>query len=581
MAGRGWTLAGAALPALLAGCAPDRFAAPAVDHPAGASLTAEICQSLADNAKVSWPEAGTRVISAQWRPAGPAPSPPGMPPGAFPAVELPEHCDITGIMRERTGVDGQPYAIKFHLRLPAEWNQRLYFQGGGGTNGELGDAIGLQLGTFTAALAEGFAVLSHDSGHDNAINSVPERGGPTAFGFDPQARADYGGASLEPATLAARALMRAAYGSQPRYSYFVGCSKGGQEGMALAQRHPGLFDGIIAAAPGFSLPRAAIAEAWDTLAFAAVPQAEGKPVTLASLAASFSDADLMLVRESVLEACDADDGAADGIVGGFRSCTSEKVLPRLSSRQCRAGKQEGCLSSAQIAALEQVHRGPSTSTGERIYPGFPWDAGWVGGGWRSWKIGAADGSVPSINVAMGAPALATIFSTPPREPGRGAEDYLRLMLAYDFDRDSGAIDAVQAPFTRSAWADISARSSDLAAFRRAGGRMIVPHGVSDPVFSVTDTIDWWEEVDEASGGNAADFARVFPVPGMAHCMGGPATDRFDAFGALVRWVEQGIAPEHLDAQAGPGSPWPGRERPVCRYPMIAQSDADGEGFRCR
>jgi len=114
---------------------------------------------------------------------------------------------MTGIMQERTGVDGQRYAIRFRLRLPDVWNGRFFMQGGGGTNGELGDAIGRLQGGPPPALTQGYAVLSQDSGHDNATNTVPAKGGASAFGFDPKARADYGGDSLEATTLAAKAVV--------------------------------------------------------------------------------------------------------------------------------------------------------------------------------------------------------------------------------------------------------------------------------------------------------------------------------------------------------------------------------------
>jgi len=530
---------------------------------------------------VPWPDASTRLVGVSHHDAGPAPSPPGPPGASMPAVTLPAHCEVTGIMQERTGVDGQQYAIRLHLRLPDQWNGRFFMQGGGGTNGELGDAIGRLSGGAAPALAQGYAVLSQDSGHDNAINTVPERGGQSAFGFDPKARADYGGDSLEASTLAAKALIQTYYGDSPHHSYFVGCSKGGQEGMALAQQYPDLFDGIVASAPGFALPRAAVAEAWNTKAFASVPRSRGEPVTIPSLAASFSMADLGLVRDAVLKACDADDGLADGLVSAFRQCTSEKVLPQLKARQCSAGKADGCLSVAQISALESVHAGPRTSGGAQIYPGFPWDAGWSDIGWRIWMIGTPDGSVPAINVAMGGPSLAAVFTSPPRAFANPAA-VLDYMLGFDFDRDTNAVDAVVPPFTRSAWQDISARSSNLDAFRQRGGKLIVPHGVSDPVFSINDTIAWWEDVNARYSGKAAETTRVFPVPGMGHCQGGPATDQFDAFSAIVRWVEQGEAPNSLKSTAGPNSPWPGRTRPLCPYPLVARPvDGKDSEFECR
>ena len=133
---------------------------------------------------------------------------------------------------------------------------------------------------------------------------------------------------------------------------------------------------------------------------------------------------------------------------------------------------------------------------------------------------------------------------------------------------------------------IYAGSTDLAAFRKRGGKLVIAHGVSDPIFSVNDTIKWWNALNAANGGAAADFARVFPVPGMQHCAGGPATDQFDAFGALVSWVEKGTAPDQITATAGAASPWPGRTRPLCSYPEIARytgtgSLEAGSSFECR
>lgn len=568
--------------ALLCSCAST--STPAGRAEAAVSGSADRCAALGHAMVVAWPDRSTRVTTAVYRPAGPAPAPPGPPGAAPPPVALPAHCDVTGAMQERTGIDGQKYAIRFHLRLPDQWNGRFFMQGGGGTNGVLGDAIGRLQGE-DPALAQGYAVLSQDSGHDNATNTVPERGGASAFGFDPIARANYGGDSLELTTLAAKAAVRAYYGAEPRYSYFVGCSKGGQEGMALAQQYPSLYDGIVAGSPGFSLPRAAAAEAWNTQVFASVVKARGESVTPATLAASFSMADLGLVRDAVIEACDADDGLADGLIEDFRQCTSDKVVPRLKARQCAGGPGAGCLSGAQIAALERIHQGARTSTGQQVYPGFPWDAGWSDMGWRIWMIGTPDGSVPSINVAMGGPSLAAVFTSPPRAFADPAA-MLDYLLNFDFDRDPAGIDAVVPPFTRSAWDDISARSSDLDAFRARGGKLIVPHGVSDPVFSINDTLDWWNEVNSRYAGKAANIARVFPVPGMGHCQGGPATDQFDAFGALVDWVEQGEAPDRLPARAGPGSPWPGRERLLCPFPKVARPIAgkngeEADAFECR
>ncbi len=562
----------AAAAALLSSCA----AHPTPERGLAAG-SAERCRALEKGLSVAWPDPSTRLTETVYREAGLEPARVGPPGMGGPRAELPAHCAITGIMQERAGVDGQDYAIRFHLRLPDNWNGRFLMQGGGGTNGELGDAVGRLAGALEPALAQGYAVLSQDSGHDNARNTVPHRNGATAFGFDPQARADYGGDSLEKTVLAARAALRAYYGSDPRRSYFFGCSKGGQEGMALAQQYPELFDGIVAAAPGFSLPRAAIGEAWNTQAFASVVSARGDEVTLASFGSSFTPGDLGLVSQAVLAACDSDDGLADGMVGAYRQCTTARVRPELAARQCAGAKAEGCLSGAQIDALIAIHKGARSSTGKQLYSGFPWDAGWGDMGWRVWMLGSSDGAMTAINVAMGAPALASVFSSPPQLLEAGSAASFAYLLNYDFDRDAAAIDAIVPPFGRSAWDDHAARSSDLDRFRARGGKLIVPHGVSDPVFSVSDTIAWWDEVNQRYGGQAAGFTRVFPVPGMGHCQGGPATDSFDAFAALVDWVEHDRAPDSISAKAGPMSPWPGRRRPLCPYPQVAKPVSGAQG----
>jgi hypothetical protein len=535
---------------------------------------ADACPQLA-SADVEWPDASTHITGAVWRAAGTQVS------TMFGPVPAPAHCEVSAVMRERVGEAGQAYAIRFRVRLPEQWNQRFFFQGGGGTNGIVGDALGLIAPGAPPALMRGFAVVSQDAGHDNTRNSVPERGGPVAFGFDPQARADNGGASLKPVADAAQALIRAYYGRKPERSYFGGCSKGGQEGMYFAQRHPEVFDGILAGAPGFSLPRAAVAEAWDTQAFASlIPGNAAKPEQLGT---TFSNAQLARVRKAVLDACDADDGANDGITANWSTCRWSRVEKQLRLQVC--SNAPDCLSKSQVAVIERVYAGAKDRQGRALYVDWPFDGGIGADDWRMWKIGPESGGFPGVNVAMGAPALAAIFTTPPTAIDRGLLGAFEFALEFDFNRDTPNLYTVVPPYTRSAWEDNSARSANMAAFRKRGARMIVPHGVSDAVFSINDTVAWYREVDKLNQGKAAEFVRVFPVPGMQHCAGGPATDQFSAFDALVAWVERGVAPDQLMATAGPRSPWPGRTRPLCPYPKVARYQGSGSieqagSFRC-
>jgi hypothetical protein len=562
---------------LLASVGPRAFSADA----------AQSCSGIATAMQGHWPDTSTRIVAADFRPDGTPASPAGPLGSAGPPVPLPAHCEIIGVLQERTGVDGHAYGIRFHVRLPVTWNQRLIFIGGGGSDGALGDALGTarSAGLGGLAAASGFAVVSQDSGHDNAKDSDPASGGAAAFGFDALARQNFGHASLKAVTDATKALLAVYYGKPAQWSYFEGCSKGGQEGLALAERYPTAFDGIVAGAPGLSLPRAAIAEAWDTQTYGSVNSVPGAPPTLQQLATSFSNDDLQLVAAAVLAACDADDGVVDGIVGDFQKCTVARVQPQLQRRTCTAGKQDSCLSERQVAALLRGFGGPKDSHGANLYSDWPWDPGITDSGWRVWKLGSP-GGLPSINVVLGAGALASIFTTPPTPVRAVPQTLLDYMMAFDFDRDAPKIYATNAQFPRSAWTDIASRSAHLSAFQAHGGKLLIYQGAADPVFSLRDTVRWFREVQQHSGAGAQAFARLFAVPGMSHCSGGPATDQFDVLGPLMGWAEHGQAPDQILATAGKTSPWPGRTRPLCAFPKVARYSGHGdinqaENFQCR
>ena len=509
-----------------------------------------------------------------------------------------EHCEVLGKINERTGANNQRYAIKFHLRLPANWNRKFFFEGGGGSNGNLGNAMGnLQGGQRATALSLGYAVVSQDSGHDNRENNDPQRNGTTTFGFDPQARLDFGYNSYDQVTQAAKALIRAFYGRAPERSYFVGCSEGGREGMMMSQRFPDYFDGILACSPGFKLPKAALyGHVNDAHAFADVAKAEGiydrfgQPL----LNKTFTDEDLDLAQQAILAACDELDGLKDGIITDFPACSTARVAPKLAEVTCQGPKRNTCLTQVQVTALEKVFAGAKDSKGQQLYADWPWDRG-LGGkvgntynqGWRIWKIGAYDTPVNSaIIVGLGSGAVSAVFTTPPAVVPTTGDGPMAYLMSIDLDKDANKIYAESGTFTKSSWDFMMASSTDLAAFKNRGGKLIIVHGASDPVFSINDTISWWNDLNKANSGKAAEFARLFAVPGMNHCAGGPATDQFDAFTALVNWVEKGSAPEKIIATAGPNSPWPNRTRPLCVYPAQARYNGSGSvedaaNFSCR
>jgi feruloyl esterase len=514
------------------------------------------------------------------------------------SAEVPPHCELIGQLRERTGAHGQRYAIRFHMRLPIDWNGRFMFEGGGGINGYLGEAAGMIEGPANiSGLARGFAVVSQDSGHDEKLNDDPTRQGPGAFGHDFLARRDYGYASHEVVTRVAKAIIGQAYGRNPDFSYFVGCSKGGHEGMMMAQRYPTYFNGIIAGAPGFTLPKLALGTVWDVQAFAKVAQAMGKvdAAGVPLINKAYTDSDLTLVSKAVLKACDRLDYLADGIVESTRQCTTERVKPALAEITCHAGKTDQCLLPVQIQGLVDKFNGPKTSRGEEIYASWPWDPGIGGHGadgkfysrWREFFLGTYDSPVNDAGIVLlSMTATSAIFTTPPTPVASTQEALIKWALTFDFDRDLAKIFLRTPEFPESPWDVMSASTLDRGAFRRAGGKLLLHHGASDEDFSTYDLMNWVEALDRVEGGKASDFVRFFNVPGMLHCSGGPSTDNFDALTPLVDWVEKGIAPNRIIASAGPSSPWPGRTRPLCPYPQQAVyngtgSIEDANNFTCR
>lgn len=542
------------------------------------------------------PNSTTVVTSAVLNPIASAQQGRGR--GAAPTPALPEHCELVGKINERDGANGQRYAINFRLRLPTDWNGRFFFQGGGGSNGAIGNALGaLQGQQPTVALALGYAVVSQDSGHDNLMNSDSARAGTTTFGYDPQARLDFGYHSYGEVTQISKAIIKQYYGRVPEKSYYVGCSEGGREGMVVSQRFPDQFDGVLACAPGFRLPRAAVAEAWDSQAFAAVARAAGLVDSNGQpfLNKAFTDQDLLLVSQAVLTACDALDGASDGLIQKFTDCTTAVVEPKLNALTCPGPKADSCVSAAQVAALNKVFDGARASKGEALYARWAWDAGISGKvgetgynqGWRSWKLGAYGSQTNSaINLTLGASALPAIFVTPPVIVASGGGAPAAYSLSFDMDGAIRSLSNRTETYRESALEFMKADSTDLSTYTGRGGKLIIAHGVSDPVFSIVDTIAWWHDVNKVNGGRAADFVRLFAVPGMNHCAGGPATDQFDAFGALVSWVEKGMAPDRIVATARMTTPWPGRTRPLCAYPKYARykgtgSLEDAENFVCQ
>lgn len=500
--------------------------------------------------------AGTAIQSAEAVAAGsvPADGSPGASSSSS-AQKLPKFCMVRGVINDRTGADRKHYGIRFELRLPANWNGKFFFQSGAGSDGILRPATGMINAVTPPALARGYAVVSDDGGHEGFSD--------TSFGHEQQARLDYAYNSTPEVARVAKQLVASYYGKPAVHSYIVGCSNGGREAMMAVERNPLEFDGAVAGDPGFRLTYSAVAEAWDTQTYSAIApkDAQGDPI----LSKSFSNADLKLVADAVLAKCDALDGIKDGEINNFAACKFDPA-----EIECKGGKDASCLTHEQVGALKRSFGGAHDSHGKPLYSSWPYDAGIADMGWRMWKLGTSEtAKANAMNTTMGA-ASTTDYFVHPYVQG------LNLMNM-DFDRAAEQVDAT---------ARINdAVDTDLSTFAARGGKLLIYEGLSDPVFSADDILNYYQRFLRDNGGpeKARAVARLFMIPGMTHCGGGPATDTFDALEALEKWVEQGKAPESITAT---GKAFPKRTRPLCAYPQYAAYNGtgdpeDGGNFTCK
>jgi len=472
------------------------------------------------------------------------------------------HCLVEGKTNERVGTDGKPYAIGFRLRLPDDWNGRLVFMGGGGNDGSLGNATGPNMGAvpgpLTPAVQRGWAVVSTDGGHT---------GGSAEFALDAQARIDHAYNAYDKTAVNAKDVISKRFGRAPDKSYFQGCSGGGRQGMMFTQRFPSYFDGVIVHAPAMRVSSGAtIAAMWNHIKLTAIaPVENGAPI----LSKAFSNADLTLVANRILQQCDALDGVADGMVNHIQACSFDPAV-----LQCPGAKDATCLSTQQVGALRDIFDGPRNTAGTRLYAGQPADPGIDQPGWRAWTLGSSTTATPnSAYAALMSDALRWEFFWP--------SDPTFNILNFDFDRDPLRMEAESSIYD-------TYRDASLAPYKGRGGKLMILHGMADAIFNINDSIEYYQRLATSNGGVAATqaFARLYAIPGENHCAGGRATDQIDALQAMVDWVERAQAPDRLLAAASATHPlFPSRKRPLCPYPKYARYDGSGsveaaESFSC-
>jgi feruloyl esterase len=450
-------------------------------------------------------------------------------------------CRVRGISRP---VEGS--AIGFEVWLPAkDWSGRLHMIGNGGY------VSNISYKQMIARLEDGDVAVGTDTGHS---------GTDLEFGWHhPERILDFSYRAVHESVVAAKAITAAYYGQAARWSYFSGCSTGGYQGLSEAQRYPQDFNGIISGAPGNNRTNLTLAFLWNFLANHR-PGDDAHPI--------LSSDDLLLINKAVVAACDGLDGVKDGVVSDPRVCRF-----RTASLLCKPGAAPGsCLSAEQIAAADKIYAGPKDArTGKQIYPGYPLGSEGVMSGPKDKHPGWSDYWSETENT---------------QEPSRA--DFFRYWVfddpkwdwwKFDWGKDVDTVVARLGPV-------FNATNADLTPFAHGGGKLIMFIGWQDPVGSPIEAINYYQAV-AARVPDTRGFARLFMVPGMDHCAGGPGATNFstatrdstppvkdethDMTRALEAWVEQGRAPQTLIATHYAGdSDGPraiGFQRPLCTYPQ--------------
>lgn len=451
-----------------------------------------------------------------------------------PLQGLPKFCRVTGVIRPSSDSE-----IRFEVWMPQDWNGRFLGVGNGGFAGAIGYP------ELARDLARGFATAGSDTGHMGGAEDA-------SWAFEhPEKIKDFGWRAVHLTTERAKEIVAAYYGQSIRRAYFDSCSDGGREALMEAQRFPEDYDGILAGAP---------ANAWTHLLTGSVSTTES---VLGDPRGYVSSLKLPAIQRAALSQCDALDGVKDGIISNPEACRFDP-----SVLLCKGEESQECLTQPQINSLKKYYSGGTDDRGKRIFPGLtPGDET----GWRAWEIGDGPGDAAVM---------------------RYVENYFRYMVTDDPKWNILTADvsrSLQAAMQKTA-ADLDATNPDLSRFAARGGRLILYHGWNDPAISPWNTVAYYRSVKKQMGDQSADsFVRLYMVPGMEHCAGGPGPDAFGQLGlpaakgpkggifdALQEWVEKGTPPAEVIAAKYRPDKSVLMTRPLCPYPKIAKYKGAGD-----
>jgi feruloyl esterase len=287
-----------------------------------------------------------------------------------------------------------------------------------------------------------------------------------------------------------------------------------------------------------------------------------------------------LIESSYLEMCDAQDGLEDGILNDPRQCDFD-----VATLLCRGETNDGCLSEEQLAAVEVIYDGPKDSRGVPLFYGFPFGGETAIGGWPRWLTGGLK-YLGNLDEFQGGVDVGDFEA--PIEPsayygfGNGIMKYFVYndpewsYENYDYDR-------LVADSQRVAQT-LNATDPDLSAFRERGGKLLIYSGWSDAAAPADAVIGYYDEVMAHDKTAAADV-RLFMMPGVEHCFGGPGPSWVNFLDEIDSWAETGEAPDEVIAHWLDETGQPTGSRPICAFPHVAQYDGQGHprdpsSFRC-
>jgi feruloyl esterase len=446
--------------------------------------------------------------------------------GIPPFSTLPAFCRVVATLKPSASSD-----IHLEMWMPITgWNGHFR---GTSPNG-LGGVINYN--AMSVGLTDGFAVASTDTGH---------QGGDTAWMQVPDKVTDFAGRAMHETTVVGKALTAAYYGFAPTYSYMIECGGGSAAALHEVQKYPADYNGVVIGGHAAHLTRQIFGQLWLWAA--------AHPDGVAILPA----AKLAVIHDAVLARCDLLDGVKDGLLENPRRCTFDP-----KEIECRSGDGPDCLTGPQVEAVRKIYAGPTNPrTNEKIWSPL------YRGSELDWGFFTDTPSPIGI-------ATSTLRDGILKDP-----TWDHRTTPVDFDRDVALAD-------RSDIARVNASNPDISEYVRQGGKLILSGGWNNALVPAGAVLDYYNSVGARIGRESTRRGvRLYMVPGMIECNGGPGTDTFDMLGVMRRWVERGQAPNEVIASRVEHGKMV-RTRPLCPYPQVATyqgkgSTDDAGNFVCR